>query len=310
MPFLQGLGLNLRVSCRSPAWSRCSRRCCSRSTPALRLSSPVIRDGLAEGSRGSAGTIWRRLGSRLVVLELAMAMVLLVCAGLLGKSLYRLLQVDLGLRPDDLVTLQIAAPSAVLRQGRAGDRPGEGDRAAGPGPARRPGGRDRDQRPSRGRQRQHHLVPGAGPALARRAQRMPRARRQPRLLHDGGGDAAARALLHRGRRRKEAARRDHQRGHGPGALPERRPSGQAALLPLGSAGAHRDRRRSWRTSAKDRSTRRSRRSLYIPFNQSTGNYLGVVVRTSQSGASLLARAQSDAVRADRSQHRRSPRPRP
>ena len=81
-------------------------------TPALRLSSPAIRDGLAEGSRGSAGTIWRRLGSRLVIVELAMAMVLLVCAGLLGKSLYRLLQVDLGFQPGSLVTLQMAAPDS------------------------------------------------------------------------------------------------------------------------------------------------------------------------------------------------------
>jgi macrolide transport system ATP-binding/permease protein len=39
-------------------------------------------------------------------------MVLLVCAGLLGKSLYRLLQVDLGLWPEHLVTLQIAAPAS------------------------------------------------------------------------------------------------------------------------------------------------------------------------------------------------------
>jgi predicted permease len=111
MPFLHGLGLNLRVLSFAGVIGLLAAALFS-VTPALRLSSPVIRDGLAEGSRGSAGTIWRRLGSRLVVLELAMAMVLLVCAGLLGKSLYRLLQVDLGLRPEGLVTMQIAAPSA------------------------------------------------------------------------------------------------------------------------------------------------------------------------------------------------------
>ena len=51
---------------------------------------------MAEGSRGSAGNTWRRLGSKLVVVELATAMVLLVGAGLLGQSFYRLLHVELG----------------------------------------------------------------------------------------------------------------------------------------------------------------------------------------------------------------------
>ena len=53
--------------------------------------------GLGEGSRGSAGNTWRRLGSELVVVELATAMVLLVGAALLGQSLYRLLHVDLAI---------------------------------------------------------------------------------------------------------------------------------------------------------------------------------------------------------------------
>ena len=46
---------------------------------------------------------------RLVVVEMATAMVLLVGAALLGQSLYRLLQVDLGFEPARLVTLQVAA---------------------------------------------------------------------------------------------------------------------------------------------------------------------------------------------------------
>ena len=71
------------------------------------------RAALAEGSRGSAGTLWRRLGSKLVVAELALAMVLLVGAGLLGRSLYKMLQVAPGLRPDHLVVLQVAAPAAA-----------------------------------------------------------------------------------------------------------------------------------------------------------------------------------------------------
>jgi macrolide transport system ATP-binding/permease protein len=45
-----------------------------------------------------------------VVLELALAVVLMVVGGLLGKSLYRLLHVELGFQPDHLATLEIALP--------------------------------------------------------------------------------------------------------------------------------------------------------------------------------------------------------
>jgi predicted permease len=79
-------------------------------TPMLRLSKATLRDDLNEGSRGAGGTLWRRLGSNLVVVELAVAMVLLVSAGLLGKSFYRLLHVDIGFQPDHLATFQVVAP--------------------------------------------------------------------------------------------------------------------------------------------------------------------------------------------------------
>jgi predicted lysophospholipase L1 biosynthesis ABC-type transport system permease subunit len=79
-------------------------------TPAVHLLRSEMRPGLTEGTRGSAGNAWRRLGSRLVVVELAIAMVLLVAAGLLGKSLYRLLGVDVGFEADCLLMLQISAP--------------------------------------------------------------------------------------------------------------------------------------------------------------------------------------------------------
>lgn len=82
-------------------------------TPSVRSASPEMREDLAEGSRGSAGTAWRRLGSKLVVLELATAVVLLVIAGLLGKSLFRLLHVDTGMQPDHIATLMISAPSST-----------------------------------------------------------------------------------------------------------------------------------------------------------------------------------------------------
>ena len=75
--------------------------------PALRLSLWDIRGGLASSSRGSAGTVWRRLGSNLVVIEIATATVLLVSAGLLGKSFYRLLHVDTGIQAEHLATLDV-----------------------------------------------------------------------------------------------------------------------------------------------------------------------------------------------------------
>jgi macrolide transport system ATP-binding/permease protein len=108
MPFLHGLGLNVRVSAFACAISLLAAVLFA-ITPTLRLSFSEMRAGLAEGSRGSAGNTWRRLGSKLVVLELATAMVLLVGAGLLGQSFYRLLRVNLGFQPDHLATLQVAA---------------------------------------------------------------------------------------------------------------------------------------------------------------------------------------------------------
>jgi len=81
-------------------------------TPAIRLPFTDLRAGLTNGDRSVAGTTWRRLGAQLIVLELATTMVLLVGAGLLGKSLYKLLHVDIGFMPGHLAKLQITAPDS------------------------------------------------------------------------------------------------------------------------------------------------------------------------------------------------------
>jgi predicted permease len=112
MPFLQGLGMNFRVMAFAAAVSVAVAALFS-ITPAARSFSPDLRAGLAEGGRGSAGTTWRRFGANLVVLELAIAVVLLVGAGLLGKSFYRLLHVDIGMQPDHLATMRIAEPDSI-----------------------------------------------------------------------------------------------------------------------------------------------------------------------------------------------------
>ena len=112
MPFLNGIGLNLRVLAFAAAAAVAAAALFS-ITPAWRSFLPDLREGLAEGSRGSAGTTWQRLGAKLVVVELAIAVVLLVGAGLLGKSFYRLLHIDMGMQPEHLATLQIAEPASI-----------------------------------------------------------------------------------------------------------------------------------------------------------------------------------------------------
>jgi macrolide transport system ATP-binding/permease protein len=76
-------------------------------TPALRLANRHLHEALSEGGRTAAGRFWRRMGANLVVVELTIAMVLLAGAGLLGKSLYRVLHVDLGFAPSHLATVNV-----------------------------------------------------------------------------------------------------------------------------------------------------------------------------------------------------------
>ena len=111
MPYLDGVGLNARVAACAGVLALLTTALFSLA-PAVRVRFSELREGLAEGTRGSSGNTWRRLGFKLVVLELATAMVLLVGASLLGQSLYRLLNVDLGFEPDRLATVQVAAPGA------------------------------------------------------------------------------------------------------------------------------------------------------------------------------------------------------
>jgi predicted permease len=113
MPFLRGLGLNPRVLLFTACLAVLAGILFS-ITPILHFRFSEMRDGLTEGARGSAGRLWRRMGANLVVIELATAVVLLAGAGLLGKSLYRLLQQDLGFRADHLATMNIGLPAVAF----------------------------------------------------------------------------------------------------------------------------------------------------------------------------------------------------
>lgn len=115
MPYLNDLGLNSRVLLFALAVAGFAAVLFS-ITPSLRLSTLDVREGMAEGARGSAGRVWARIGSKLVILELTTAMVLLVGAGLLGKSFYRLLQVGAGFEPNHLVTMRLRAPFSAYEK--------------------------------------------------------------------------------------------------------------------------------------------------------------------------------------------------
>ena len=112
MPYLQGLGLNIRVMGFVVAVFLLMALLFSL-TPILRLSFAEIRDGLTEGARGTSGRMWRRLGANLVVFELAIAVILLVSAGLLSKSLYNLLHVQLNFQPKQIATAVVVLPETV-----------------------------------------------------------------------------------------------------------------------------------------------------------------------------------------------------
>jgi putative ABC transport system permease protein len=77
--------------------------------PALAASKPDLNDLLKEGAKGSQGGRLR-LRQSLVVAEVALALALLVGAGLLVESFRRLQQADLGFKPDNLLTLRVALP--------------------------------------------------------------------------------------------------------------------------------------------------------------------------------------------------------
>src|SRR6185295_10536531 len=109
MPYLNDLGLNSRVFTFAIALAVFAAALFSL-MPAFRLSSLDVREGMVGGGRGSAGKVWSRIGSKLVVLELTTAMVLLASAGLLGKSFYRLLQVDANFETKHLITMRVRPP--------------------------------------------------------------------------------------------------------------------------------------------------------------------------------------------------------
>jgi putative ABC transport system permease protein len=74
--------------------------------PAYRLSRTDLRDCLQEGTRSSGNMASSRLRGLLIVSEVALSLTLLISAGLLLRSLHRLLVVSPGFEPAHLLSMQ------------------------------------------------------------------------------------------------------------------------------------------------------------------------------------------------------------
>jgi predicted permease len=79
--------------------------------PALQASQLNLNEWLKEGSKSSGGQRSHRTRSLLVAAEIALALMLMIGAGLMLKSFQRMQQVDPGFKPDHLLTLRIDVPN-------------------------------------------------------------------------------------------------------------------------------------------------------------------------------------------------------
>ncbi len=90
--------------------------------PALQTFRRDVQQALNETSRGSAGTHHRRLRDSFVVSQVALALILLVGAGLLIESFTALLRVPLGFEPRGVLSMKLFLSPSRYREGspRAG----------------------------------------------------------------------------------------------------------------------------------------------------------------------------------------------
>jgi putative ABC transport system permease protein len=87
--------------------------------PIVRFARPQLTSALKEGGRlSSAGRERHRIRNTLVVVEIAMAVVLLVASGLMIRTFQAMRRVDPGFTdPEEVLTLRVAIPETLVPQG-------------------------------------------------------------------------------------------------------------------------------------------------------------------------------------------------
>ncbi|HEV8187776.1 MAG TPA: ABC transporter permease [Pyrinomonadaceae bacterium] len=109
MPFLKALNLNGGILGFSFALSLLTGLIFGLA-PALQSSKLDLNEALKEGGRQTSIGAGHRLRSAMVVTEIALAVVLLVGAGLMMKSLFRLLKTNVGFKTENVLTAFVILP--------------------------------------------------------------------------------------------------------------------------------------------------------------------------------------------------------
>src|SRR6201988_1953481 len=109
MPFLSALKINGGILAFSFALSLLTGLIFGLA-PALQSSKLDLNEALKEGGRQTSIGAGHRLRSAMVVSEIALAVVLLIGAGLMMKSLFRLLQTNVGFKTENVLTMTVILP--------------------------------------------------------------------------------------------------------------------------------------------------------------------------------------------------------
>jgi putative ABC transport system permease protein len=119
LPRLNEISMDVRVLAFAAGASLVTALLCG-VLPALEISRRDAGDALKDGGRtGTPGRRQRRTFGGLVVAQFALAVVLLVCGGLLIRSFARLSAVEPGFRADHVLTFAVSLPGSAYRDGAA-----------------------------------------------------------------------------------------------------------------------------------------------------------------------------------------------